>query len=116
MRRARLQELFVPGASITVDFGDPGDPGANSVVFDSFIEIMDSEMGMPDSKMIVVTGVAGPSLRAGLTFDLGDEFKADIGVNNALIELGFSYDVSSAVRSHLVEHSSAHGFRFPLCG
>ena len=57
-----LQELFVPGASITVDFGDPGDPGANSVVFDSFIEIMDSEMGMPppDSKMIVVTGVAGP--------------------------------------------------------
>ena len=111
-----LQELFVPGASITVDFGDPGDPGANSVVFDSFIEIMDSEMGMPDSKMIVVTGVADPSLRAGLTFDLGDEFKADIGVNNALIELGFSYDVSSAVDPILSNILRLTGFDFPFAG
>ena len=109
-----LQELF-DGASITVDFVDPD---ANSVVFSSFNEIMNSAMGVPppDPTMIVVTGVAGPSLRAGLSFDLGDEFKADIGGNNDLIELGFSYDVSSAVDPILSNILRLTGFDFPFAG
>ena len=47
---------------------------------------------------------------------MGDEFKADIGVNNALIELGFSYDVSSAVDPILSNILRLTGFDFPFAG
>ena len=105
-------DQLLSGASIMVDFEDPG---ANVVTFSNFL-LNGSAIGDPDGSLIDVTGEAGPSLRARLRFDMGNEFLTESAFVNPEIGLGFSYDVSSAVDAIVSNTLVLEGFDFPVNG
>lgn len=105
-----LADLF-GGASITVDFEDLT---GNMVTFSNFV--FDSAKGGPNASMIAVTGLAGPSLRASLRFDLGNELLTETSFINPIIELGFSYSVFSAVDAIVSNRLRLDDFDFPVNG